>query len=340
MDLSTTYMGLALKNPFIAGSSGLSRSVKGVQNLAEAGAGAVVLKSLFQEEIFFESEEQIQTMKEKHPELRFFEYDGKMSPIEFYGYKVREDNLNNYKALISDCKEAVDIPIIASVNCFYDSLEWISFARELERAGADALELNMFFPPTDMGSSKKAKEDMYFEMVTQITDKLSIPLSLKISYYFTELGLMIQKLSETNIKGLVLFNRFFSPDFDIDTFEVKPSFVYSHPSELAMSLRWIAIMANKVSCELCASTGVHDSDAAVKQILAGARTIQLASALYQQGVGQLKEIISGFEAWMKKHSFDSIDDFRGKLSQEASSDPRMYERTQFMKYYAKGKKQA
>lgn len=202
-----------------------------MQNLAENGAGAVVLKSLFQEEILFESEEQIQTMKRKYPELKYFEFDGKMSPVEFYGHKD----------LISDCMAAVDIPIIASVNCFYDSLEWISFARQLETAGADALELNMFFPPTDMSSNKKAKEDMYLDVISRITEKLTIPLSLKISYYFTELGLMIQKLSETSIKGLVLFNRFFSPDFDIDTFEVKPSFVYSQPAEMAMSLRWIVL---------------------------------------------------------------------------------------------------
>ncbi|MFC1515436.1 dihydroorotate dehydrogenase-like protein [Thermodesulfobacteriota bacterium] len=337
MDLSTSYMGLSLKNPIIVGSSGLTSTVKGVQKLAENGAGAVVLKSLFQEEIFFESEDYIKEMKKKHPEIKFFDYDGRKNPMEFYGYKVREDNLNNYKSLISDCKGSVAIPVIASVNCFYDSFEWTVFAKELEQAGADALELNMFFPPTDFRKTRKETEAIYFETIDKITEEVTIPIALKISYYFTDLGPMIQKLSETKIKGLVLFNRFFSPDFDINKLQVVPSFVFSTPEELSISLRWIAIMANKVSCDLAASTGIHDGEAVIKQILAGADAVQIVSALYQNGKGYLQEVLNKLESWMKTRGFKKLFDFKGKMSQERSEDSKLYERTQFMRYFA-GKK--
>jgi dihydroorotate dehydrogenase (fumarate) len=337
MDLSTSYLGLSLKNPIIIGSSGLTSTVKGVQKLAENGAGAVVLKSLFQEEIFFESEDYIKEMKKQHPEIKFFDYDGRKNPIEFYGYAVREDNLNNYKSLISDCKSSVAIPVIASINCFYDSLEWTVFANELEQAGADALELNMFFPPTDFRKTRKEKEAIYFEIIDKITEEVSIPIALKISYYFTDLGPMIQKLSETKIKGLVLFNRFFSPDFDINKLEVVPSYVFSTPEELSISLRWIAIMANKVSCDLAASTGIHDGEAVIKQVLAGADAVQIVSALYKNGKGYLQEILNKLESWMKTRGFKKLFDFKGKMSQERSEDSKLYERTQFMRYFA-GKK--
>jgi dihydroorotate dehydrogenase (fumarate) len=279
MDLSTTYLGLSLKNPIIVGSSGLTSTANGVQKLAESGAAAVVLKSLFQEEIFFETEEFIAKMRKQHPDMQYFEYDGKMNPIEFYGYKVREDNLKNYCALIRECKERVKIPVIASVNCYYDSLEWTGFAAELQKAGADALELNMFFPPTDFGKTGSDKESVYFDTVKAILKDVSIPVALKISHYFTNLGPMIKALSETGIKGLVLFNRFFSPDFDITKLEVVPSFVFSTPAELAKSLRWIALMSGKASCDLCASTGVHDGDAVIKELLAGAAAVQVVSEI-------------------------------------------------------------
>lgn len=334
MDLSTQYLGLTLKSPIIVGSSGLTSTANSVAKLAEAGAGAVVLKSLFQEEIFFETDDFINKMKKQHPDVQHFEYDGKMNPIEFYGYKVREDNLNKYCQLIRDCKSKVDIPVIASVNCFYDSVEWTGFTKELQKAGADALELNMFFPPTDFSKEKKDKEKIYFDTIAAITKDISIPVALKISHYFTDLGPMIQALSETGIKGLVLFNRFFSPDFDIDKMEVIPSFVFSTPAELAISLRWIAIMSNKVGCDLVASTGVHDGESVIKEILAGAAAVQVVSALYKNGKPYLKEMLGKLESWMHARGFNSIADFKGKMSQEKSNDPRMFERTQFMKYFA------
>ena len=337
MDITTNYMGLMLPTPIIAGSSGMTGSVKQVKVLADNGAGAVVLKSIFEEEVMNEYADFIQTAKKKYGESRYFDYDGQRNPIEYYDYVIREENLKKYIELIEGSKAAVDIPVIASINCFFYSVEWLSYAVNLQRAGADALELNMFFPPTDFKHSREEKEALYFEIAEKVTQAVSVPVALKISPYFTDLGPMIQRLSETGIKGLVLFNRFFSPDFDIDKMEVKPSFVFSSPTDLSLSLRWIAVMANKVNCDLAASTGVHDAAAVIKQLLAGADAVQVASCLYKNGLQHLKTLIDGLETWMTAKRYSELSDFRGKLSQERSADPAVYERAQFMRYFG-GKK--
>jgi len=327
VDLSTEYLGMKLKSPVIAGSSGLTNSVKSIKELEESGAGAVVLKSIFEEEIAFEYEDILKEAESKGYNLDQFDY---------YDYKIKEDNLDKYTTLISESKKNVSIPVIASVNCLY-SHEWLAFASQLEKAGADALELNMFFLPSDFERTSEDKEKAYFQIIEQVQKAVNLPIALKISYYFSNLGPMIQKLSETGIAGLVLFNRFYSPDFDIDKMEVVSSNVFSSPSDLPISLRWIAIMAERVSCDLAASTGVHDGTALIKQILAGANAVQVASTLYKNGKGQIAEMLSTLEAWMDKKSYSSLADFRGKMSQAKSSNPAAYERVQFMKYFG-GKK--
>ena len=337
VDLSTDYLGLKLKNPVIVGSSGLTNSVQSIKELEDKGAGAVVLKSIFEEEIAFEYEDILKEAKSKGYVPKYFDYDGYKNQFDYYDYKIRDDNLNKYTALIQESKSSVSIPVIASINCFLYSLEWIAYAKFLEQAGADALELNMFFLPSDSSRTSEEKERTYFRIVEKIQKEVSIPVALKISYYFSNLGLMIQNLSKTGINGLVLFNRFFSPDFDIDKFEVKPSFVFSTPSELSISLRWIAIMAEKVNCDLAASTGVHDGNAVIKQILAGANAVQVVSCLYKNGKGYLREMLSRLENWMASKGFSSLSDFRGKMSQKKSTDPAIYERVQFMRYFG-GKK--
>jgi dihydroorotate dehydrogenase (fumarate) len=337
MDLTTKYMGLNLPTPIIAGSSGMTGSVKQVKALADYGAGAVVLKSIFEEEVRYEYADFIQTAKTTYGNPQYFDYDGQRNPIEYYDYLIREENLKKYVELIEGCKAAVSIPVIASINCFFYSVEWLSYAVNLQKAGADALELNMFFPPTDFEHTREEKEALYFKIAEKVTQAVSVPVALKISPYFTDLGPMIQRLSETGIKGLVLFNRFFSPDFDIDKLEVKPSFVFSSPSDLALSLRWIAVMANKVYCDLAASTGVHEAAGVIKQLLAGADAVQVASCLYNNGPQYLKELLDGLETWMATKRYQRISDFKGKLSQERSTDPAVYERAQFMRYFG-GKK--
>ena len=337
MDLKTEYLGLTLRNPIVAGSSGLTNSVEKIKDIEENGAGAVVLKSIFEEEIAYEYADFIETSKKKSESPKYFEYDGRMNPIEYYDYIIREQNLKKYVKLIEESKKAVSIPVIASVNCYFHSGEWMSYAAHIERAGADALELNMFFPPSDFGRSREEKESVYFRITEQITQKVSIPVALKISHYFTDLGPMIQKLSNTGIRGLVLFNRFFSPDIDLQKMEIKPSFVFSNPSDIAISLKWIAIMAQKVNCDLAASTGIHDGDGVIKQILAGADVVQVASCLYKNGTKHLGSMLERLESWMKTRGFGALSDFRGKMSQDESTDPSIYERAQFMRYYG-GKK--
>ncbi len=323
MDLTTRYLGLDLESPIIAGSSGMTNSVKKVQQLAQYGAGAVVLKSIFEEEIAFEHEDVMREASAAGVNLDQFDY---------YDFHLRGEKLSGYTDLIKGAKDAVSIPIIASINCVY-SHEWISFAEEIQQAGADAIELNMFFLPSDFKRSVADQERMYFKVIEKLVGTVSIPVSLKISYYFSNLGQMIQRLSRTGISGLVLFNRFFSPDIDIDNFKITSSFVLSSPGELALSLRWIAIMANKVKCDLAASTGVHDGEAAIKQLLAGAAVVQVASSLYKNGpqaIGQMRDTLT---AWMEKHRFNRLADFCGKMSQERTSDPAAFERVQFMKYF-------
>ena len=339
LDLSTEYLGLKLQTPIIAGSSGMTNSVDNVKKMAENGAGAVVLKSIFEEEVAYEYADFMAAQRKSGSDPQYFDYDGRKNPIAYYDYVIREENLKKNITLVEQSKKAVSIPVIASINCFLQSIEWLSYAKNLESAGADALELNMFFPPTDFKRDAKDTEKMYFDTVEQITGAVSIPIALKISYYFTDLGAMIQRLSNSGIKGLVLFNRFFSPDFDIDTLEVKPSFVFSTPSDLSISLRWIAIMAEKVNCDLAASTGVHDGDAVIKQLLAGAAAVQVASSLYSEGIGHIREMLKRLETWMEKKHFDRLSRFRGKMSQDKSADPSIYERVQFMRYFG-GKKNA
>ena len=322
-DLSTEYLGMKLKNPVIAGSSGLTNSVKSIKELEENGAGAVVLKSIFEEEIAFEYEDILKEAESKGYNLDQFDY---------YDYKIKEDNIDKYTTLINESKKNVSIPVIASVNCVY-SHEWLAFASQLEKAGADALELNMFFLPSDFERTSEEKEKAYFQIIEQVQKAVSLPIALKISYYFSNLGPMIQKLSNTGISGLVLFNRFFSPDFDIDKFEVKSSNLFSAPSDLSISLRWIAIMAARVNCDLAASTGVHDGVALIMQLLAGADAVQVASTLYKNGKGRIGEMLKTLEEWMKGKGYGSLSDFKGKMSQAKSSNPAAFERVQFMKYF-------
>ena len=191
----------------------------------------------------------------------------------------------------------------------------------------------MFFLPSDFERTTEEKEKAYFQIIDKVRKEITIPIALKISHYFSNLGPMIQQLSSTGIAGLVLFNRFYSPDFDIDKFEVISSNVFSKPSDLSISLRWIAIMSQRVECDLAASTGVHDGIALIKQILAGAHAVQVVSTLYQNGKGQIGKMLETLEGWMEQKGFNSLDDFRGKMSQAKSSNPAAYERMQFMKHF-------
>ncbi|RLD90872.1 MAG: diguanylate cyclase [Bacteroidetes bacterium] len=324
-NLETSWMGLKLKNPIIAASSGLTNSVENIVELERNGVGAVVLKSLFEEQI---ANAVNQTMEQGG-------FSNYYSEAEDYIRNYTQGNdLSVYLELIRTAKQIVKIPVIASINCVSDSDDWISFAKKTENAGADALELNIFILPSDTTKRGEENEKLYFDIVEKVTKEIAIPVALKISCYFSGLAQFITKLSWTNIKGIVLFNRSFSPDIDIDKMEVKSSFVFSDPASLALSLRWIAMMSPHVKCDLAASTGVHDGEAVIKQLLAGAQVVQIASVLYKKGFAEIGEMTRKLEAWMEKKNFNSLDDFRGKLNTSEYDNPAAYERVQFMKHFS------
>jgi len=321
-DLSTTYLGLDLKNPLIVGSCGLTNSVKKIGELAESGAGAVVLKSLFEEQILADLSANLESYSTDYP--------GATDYVREY---TRGNEVDTYLKLIAGAKKKVDIPVIASVNCV-SAKEWTSFAKSVENEGADAIELNVSLLPSNPKVTSAQNEQQYLDVVSSVTEMVSIPVALKMSHYSASLAHLIQKLSWTDkIAGFVLFNRFYSPDIDIDKMVVTSSEMLSTPAEGTLPLRWIALLSGIVEKDLVASTGVHDSEGVVKQLLAGATAVQVVSTVYKNGMGQLGTILEGLEQWMDQKSYNTLEDFRGKLSFDKVEDPAVFERTQFMKYY-------
>jgi dihydroorotate dehydrogenase (fumarate) len=326
MNLSTSYLGLQLKNPIIVASSGLTDHVDKIIDLERHGAGAVVLKSLFEEEIIAEMDSKMKQMAASgfiYPET-----------LDYYDNSENEydESALQYIKLIKDAKAAVNIPVIASINCV-SSKNWTYFPRQIEEAGADALELNLFILPTDFSRNNRDNENVYFDIISEVLKQIKIPVAIKISFYFSDLGSMIQRLSKTGIRGIVLFNRFYSPDIDTDTLQVTSGFVLSSPAELALSLRWVAIMSNRIDCDIAASTGVHNGNDVIKQLLAGAKVVQIASSLYKNYSGQIESMLNEVKVWMESKNFSSIEDFRGKLAQKNVKNPAAYERIQFMKNF-------
>lgn len=323
-DLRTKYMGLSLRNPIIVGSSGLTNSVDMIKEIEKLGAGAVVLKSLFEEQIRFQVNKSVAQSESiySYPEAE-----------DYIGNYTKETSVSEYLELIRKCKTSVSIPVIASINCV-SSAEWISFARKIQEAGADAIELNIFVLPSDPKRNSEQNEQVYFDIAMAIIKQVSIPVALKISYYFSSFANTALKLSWTGIKGMVLFNRYFSPDIDIDKFEITSSNVLSSPEEISSSLRWVAMLSDRLHCDIAASTGVHDGAGVVKQLLAGAKAVQITSCLYKKGTGILPEMINFIEGWMDKHEFKTTEEFIGKMSFKEAENPAAYERVQFMKHFA------
>jgi dihydroorotate dehydrogenase (fumarate) len=325
-DLSTEYMGLKLKNPIIAASSGLTGTLDGIQSMERNGAGAVVIKSIFEEEILQEAKQQVEEA-EQDPMI----YSELSETLDYIDLHIRENNLGKFLDLIRDAKKTVSIPIIASINCVSGE-DWIHFTKKMEDAGADALELNIFLNPADF--KNKEFEKAYFKIITKVLATIKIPVAIKVSKYFTRLGLSVKALSETGISGIVMFNRFYTPDIDIDTMSLKSGQMFSTQEEHYETLRWMAIMSGKVSCDLAASTGIHTGEHAIKMILAGATVTQVASTLYKNGPEQISRILTKMEKWMSDKGFDSLDQFRGKVTREYQDDPAVFERMQFMKQFS------
>ncbi len=319
-DLKTKYIGLELRNPVIVASSRLTKDIDGLKKLEDAGAGGLVLKSLFEEQIIMEKEElESQVMPASHTEA--YDYVSRLS---------MELGPKEYIRLIEDAKKSISIPVIASLNCVSAGW-WIDYAKQLESAGADGLELNIGFIGYTTKHVSGDIEKVYYEIVQKVNEAVSLPIAVKVGSSFTSLPWFADQLSKRGCKALVLFNRYYSLDFDIEKMKVVPGNPLSTPLEMSLPLRWIALLYGRVECDLSATTGVHSGADVVKQLLAGASAVQICSVLYKKGPKYIETILQEIETWMKSNKFDVIDDFRGRLSQEESDEPAAYERLQYIK---------
>ncbi|MBE0651563.1 MAG: dihydroorotate dehydrogenase-like protein [Bacteroidales bacterium] len=322
-DISTTYLGLKLKSPIIAGSSPLTDNVKSIKKLADEGVGAVVLKSLFEEQIMMDVDAlQVNNINETYSDIE-----------RLTTYFTKQKSVNEYLTLIREAKKETDIPIIASINCFSPG-EWIDFAAKVEEAGADALELNIFLMPASIEFTGADYEKSYFDLIDQVTKKVNIPISIKIGSYFSGMANFLHRLSQTGIQGMVLFNRFYDADINIENESLTSRPFDSHTADNSNVLRWIGILSPYVSCDLAASTGVVDGDTMIKDMLAGAAATQVVSALLTQGTGLVKKMNERLSEWMDKKGYIHTNDFIGKLNQKNVRKPILFERTQFMKYFS------
>ena len=324
--LKTKYMGLELRSPIIAGSCGLTSDVNKMVEMEKAGVGAVVLKSIFEEQINEETSGVFKAgygMSDAYPEAEDY--------IKTY---IRSNTIQKYVDLVRDAKSRLTIPVIASVNCFSGG-EWVTFARQLEEAGADALELNVFILPVNQFKESVEVENVYFDIVKSIKGQIKIPVAIKISHYFTNLSAFVDKIKAYGANATTIFNRFYEPDININTLEMGAASVFSTATELRTTLRWTGILAGKDKrLEISASTGVHSGEAAIKLLLAGATTVQVCSVLYERGIHVIEDINDFIGKWMDFKAFNTVEDYRGMLSYSSIENPDLYERAQFMKYFS------
>ncbi len=327
-DLSTKYMGLDLRNPIVVASSGLTDSVEDIVKLDKYGAGAVVLKSIFEEQILLEAEHDLKKMKEDG-----FAYDEYSETLDYIDVHIKEKEVSNYLSLIKEVKSKVSMPVIASINAV-TATEWTSFAKQIEKAGADAIELNIFVMPFDTEKECKEIEELYYKILQRVKKNVSIPVSVKLSPYFSNLGKVLLNLEKEGADALVLFNRFSAPDIDIENIKVTHAEIFSTEKEMSNVLRWMGIMSNKLNADLAATTGIHEGSDVVKMLLAGAQVVQISSTLYIHGVEYISKMLNDVHNWMDKKGFLYIDNFRGKLAQKADNNTNAYERMQFMRYFS------
>ena len=320
IDLKTQYAGLTLRNPIIVGSSGLTNNAERNKEFEKAGAGAIVLKSLFEEQIEAQSDALMQDQ----------DYPEAMDYIRGY---VKANQINDYLNLIRESKQLCTIPIIASVNC-YKADAWTDFARQIEEAGADALELNVFFMETDLQRVTDV-EQLYARIIRDVKKSVSIPVIIKLGKNFSNIPALVHTLKVNGADAVTMFSRFYQPDIDINSLQIVSGNVFSSHSDLSETLRWTAIVSGKVpGIDISCSTGVHDWEDVIKCLLAGASTVQMCSALYTHGGEIIAQILTCIEEWMHQVHYESVSQFRGKLSYANIPNPSLYERSQFMKYFA------
>ena len=322
-DLASSYLGLQLKSPLVASASPLTGDIDSLRALEEAGAAAVVLPSLFEEQI--EHDATAVDIVLEH---------GAQSFGEALTYFPEMDDYNTgpgaYIAHVAAAKEALTIPVIASINGVTPG-GWVRYAELLQQAGADAIELNVYAVETDPYASSASVEDRTLRLVSRVKNALSVPLAVKVGPYYTAFANTATRLADAGASGLVLFNRFLQPDIDLESMTVSPELQLSSNDEMRLPLRWIAILRGRIPISLAATSGVQSSDDVVKLLLAGADAVMLASALLRGGPGVLQELTQGLSAWMSERDYDSVEQLKGSMSQEACGDPRAFERAQYVR---------
>jgi dihydroorotate dehydrogenase (fumarate) len=323
VDLSTTYLGLKLKNPLVASASPLSEKVETIKELEKAGIAAIVMYSLFEEQIIHES-----------LELDHFLFYGSESSAEidsFYPqsgtYTLKADA---YLETLKKIKKVVNIPVIGSLNGVSTG-GWIKYAKKIEDAGAEALELNLYFLPTDPALTAIQIEENYIHLVHDVRNSIKIPLAVKLSPFFTSIPNFAKRVVEAGANGLVLFNRFYQPDFDLESLEVVPNLVLSTSDELRLPLRWIAILYGHITADLALTSGIHRAEDVIKASMAGASVAMMTSELLAKGIGRVSVILADLDKWMTDHDYDSIKQMKGSLSQKSVKEPAAFERANYMK---------
>ena len=324
MNTNTKYLGLDLKSPIMVGSCGLTADVDKMVEMEAAGAGAVVVKSIFEEQIIHDIKRNTHMVAPT---------DSYGDSYEYIAQHVADDSLNKHFAMIKEAKSRLTIPVIGSINCFsYEN--WLTYAIRFQEAGCDALELNMAILPYETSLSSDDVERTFTQIINTLRKSVSIPISIKVGTYFTDMAKQMQQLSWMGIQGVTMFNKSVQVDIDIENETLKNASFLSNPDELHNTLRWVAILRKKMRCDISASTGVYSADDVVKLLLAGANSVQVVSCLYKNGVDALREMNDGLCQWMERKGYESIDRFRGKLAVQPNDKASVAMRTQFMKYFA------
>jgi dihydroorotate dehydrogenase (fumarate) len=328
-NLNVEYFGKTLKNPIIVGASGLTGNIESIKKLEENGAAAVVLRSIFEEQITGEAKNIAGSGDNINNTENAYEY------IEYY---VQQNNIEHYLDLIKQVKSECSIPVIGSINCSTDAEEWINYAESIEKAGADGLELNIFIIPADPELSSSDIEERYFNIIRSVRKKVSLPIAVKLPHYFSGLAHFVKRISKLDIQSVVLFNHFMSVDFNIDKETIQPSTIYTTPQDLAMPLRWTGILHSHLDSDIVATSGIKTGDDVVKCILAGAQAVEVVSTVYNNGPEQIKKMIADMEAVMEKKGWRDINLVRGRMSQSKSENFEQFERAQFMRYFSNHQK--
>ncbi|MBP1648949.1 MAG: dihydroorotate dehydrogenase 2, partial [Bacteroidetes bacterium] len=323
MDLSTTYLGMKLKNPIVPSASPLSHSLDSMKRLEDAGASAIVMYSLFEEQIAHEA-----------AELNHYLTYGSETFAEALTYfpDPGEYNLGpeEYVNHVRQAKESLGIPVIGSLNGISTG-GWIKYAKKIEEAGADALELNVYYIPTDPKLTAQDVEDRYLEVLNAVKTTVKIPVAMKLSPFFSSMANMAHRLDQAGASGLVLFNRFYQPDIDLETLEMKPSVHLSTPQAMRLPLRWVAILYGRVKASLAATSGIHTAEDVLKMLMAGADVTMMASSLLKNGPQRITEVLARMDQWMLEHEYVSVAQMKGSMSQKSVADPSAYERANYMK---------